>query len=380
MIIFVPNAVASIIADEKSCNVPSICRRYGLGDGTEAEAFSGKFRYVLKRVNALTSEQLVELAKAVHRDTPTYGLGETLAKIGQKGERFVTELTRRRIVKTLHSVSLSGQLSEPEFLKKVWPIDTMPAPPNSSEFTMEDFIIRHRINFFDISNTELLELFDIYACSQLQFFSFLEAVTDPLTREIPEQLDLVARLNSALEADRFCLKEIGRISGSPRFRVRAINEGTTPADSEISKALLGFNSTDIHERWQEALERRARDPRAAITLARTLVEDTCKWIFHEADEEFEDEDELPVLYRRLAKCLKLAPDDHTEKVFKQILGSCQSIVESLGSVRNRLGDAHSQGPKRARPQARHAELAVNLAGAMATFLIATWEARRAAPP
>ncbi|CAO4132910.1 hypothetical protein OFEAOIEE_LOCUS633 [Methylorubrum extorquens] len=73
---------------------------------------------------------------------------------------------------------------------------------------------------------------------------------------------------------------------------------------------------------------------------------------------------------------KLAPDDHTEQVFKQILGSCQSVVESLGSLRNKLSDAHSPGPKRARPQPRHAELAVNLAGAMATFLVATWQTRR----
>jgi hypothetical protein len=28
--------------------------------------------------------------------------------------------------------------------------------------------------------------------------------------------------------------------------------------------------------------------------------------------------------------LKLAPDDHTDEVFRQILGSCQSIVVSLG--------------------------------------------------
>jgi hypothetical protein len=74
--------------------------------------------------------------------------------------------------------------------------------------------------------------------------------------------------------------------------------------------------------------------------------------------------------------LKLAPDDHTEQVFKQILGSCQSVVESLGALRNKLSDAHSPGPKRARPQARHAELAVNLAGAMSTFLVATWAARQ----
>lgn len=40
-------------------------------------------------------------------------------------------------------------------------------------------------------------------------------------------------------------------------------------------------------------------------------------------------DDLPVLYRKLSEVLKLAPDDHTEQVFIQILGSCQSVVESL---------------------------------------------------
>src|SRR3546814_19165193 len=79
------------------------------------------------------------------------------------------------------------------------------------------------------------------------------------------------------------------------------------------------------------------------------------------------------LYRKLSKALQLAPDDHSERVFKQILGNCQSVVESLGALRNKLGDAHSGGPKRARPAARHAELAVTLAGSMATFLVATWE-------
>ena len=67
----------------------------------------------------------------------------------------------------------------------------------------------------------------------------------------------------------------------------------------------------------------------------------------------------------------------TEQIFqKQILGNCQSIVESLGAIRNKLGDAHGQGPIRAKPQPRHAELAVRLACWMSTFLIATWRWRR----
>ena len=67
------------------------------------------------------------------------------------------------------------------------------------------------------------------------------------------------------------LLESGKLSGSPIYKVvDAKHGGKTPADSEISKTLAAFNS-EIHERWQEALTRRAQDPRAAITSARTLL-------------------------------------------------------------------------------------------------------------
>jgi hypothetical protein len=64
---------------------------------------------------------------------------------------------------------------------------------------------------------------------------------------------------------------------------------------------------------------------------------------------------------------------HTEPIFKQILGGCTSVVEGLGALRNRLSDSHGKGLKRVKPDTRHAELAVNLAGSMATFLVETWE-------
>ena len=105
--------------------------------------------------------------------------------------------------------------------------------------------------------------------------------------------------------------------------------------------------------------------------------DVSRWLLHELDVNASDQDDLPALSRKLSKALKLAPDDHSEQVFKQILGSCQSVVESLGALRNKLGDAHGGGPRRARPAPRHAELAVNLDGSMTTFLVASWEANRA---
>ena len=70
--------------------------------------------------------------------------------------------------------------------------------------------------------------------------------------------------------------------------------------------------------------------------------------------------------------MNLSPDQHTEQVFKQILGGCSSIVNGLGSLRNSLGDAHGKGIGHVRPSSRHARLAVNLSGSMALFLAETY--------
>ena len=222
---------------------------------------------------------------------------------------------------------------------------------------------------------DVLETLGLLTCSRAQLFKFLAAVTAPDAMSGSEQVELAQKMDELLRHDGYTLAAAGRISGSPFYAVKLAPTGS-PADSSVSAALAAFEPTQVHARWTMAMERRGSEPEGAITLARTLLEDVCKWILHQAGETWQEADDLPVLYRKLAKALKLAPDDHTEAVFKQILGSCQSVVESLGALRNKLGDAHSPGPKRARPQARHAELAVNLAGAMATFLVATWEARQ----
>ena len=61
------------------------------------------------------------------------------------------------------------------------------------------------------------------------------------------------------------------------------------------------------------------------------------------------------------------PSQHTEEAFKAILGGCYTIVQNLGSLRNKVSDAHGQGKHSVKPLPIHATLAVNLAGAMSTF-------------
>lgn len=92
-----------------------------------------------------------------------------------------------------------------------------------------------------------------------------------------------------------------------------------PSDDLISESLSRFDKSIVHRRWQTALERRSSDPENAITLSRTLLEDVFKWILTETDVPYEDGFDMPKLYRLVAKELRLAPDDHSEDIFRRIL-------------------------------------------------------------
>jgi hypothetical protein len=148
----------------------------------------------------------------------------------------------------------------------------------------------------------------------------------------------------------------------------------------ITAALKAFDPDHVHVAWQKALDRRERDPEGAITAARMLLETVCKSILDEADSAYPDTADLPKLWALAAELLNLAPHQHQEEVFKATLGNCQSVVNHLGAIRNKIGDAHGQGRKPIKPKARHAELVVNLAGTMAAFLVATWKERNTAAP
>jgi hypothetical protein len=111
-------------------------------------------------------------------------------------------------------------------------------------------------------------------------------------------------------------------------------------------------------------------------MARSLLESVCKSILDEAGKVYTERNDLPKLYHMTAEVLHLAPSQHQEEVFRVILGGCQSVVNGLGTLRNKLGDSHGKGSNPVKPSARHASLAVNLAGAMATFLVETWQHRQ----
>ena len=147
----------------------------------------------------------------------------------------------------------------------------------------------------------------------------------------------------------------------------------SPAEKAALAILSRVDSENVQQYWQKALERRNTDPEGAITMARTLLEAVCRFVLDQNQVEHDEKFDLPKLYRMTAEELNLAPSQHTEEIFKQILGACQAVVGGLAAIRNRLSDAHAINVK---PSQRHAKLAVNLAGTMSTFIVDTFEYRK----
>ena len=151
-----------------------------------------------------------------------------------------------------------------------------------------------------------------------------------------------------------------------------------PGDKIASEALETFDTEGVLSIWTKAIARRGTDPEGAITVARTLLETVCKRILDETGEAYSEKDDLPKLYGTVAKVLNLAPNQHTEEPIRAILGGAMNLVNGIGTLRNRLSDSHGRGGRLpVRPSPRHASLAVNTAGAIATFLVETHLERNA---
>lgn len=367
--------LASAISDAKAYDVPSLCIRLGMPEGTEEEAYASKYKYAHRRTVELSNDEVLSAARNYLSGEEHFELSEQITKLDEFSDPLISTLTRRRIIALFDGHYLFKNMNDIDLIRLVWPIADMLPPIIGYESNLEDYIVRHYIQNDDLTKRELLEYLGIISCSRRQLEKFLVAVTSPDAQGEDWQTALLAeKIDALLRKDGYSFVTSGKISGSPYYAVKLVHLGS-PSDSGISTTLSVFEPNQVHARWQAALDSRENDPERAITLSRTLLEDVCKWILHEAGETWREVDDLPLLYASLAKVLKLAPDDYTEIIFKQILGNCQSIVQSLGALRNKLGDAHSVGPRRSKPQSRHAELAVNLAGAMASFLVSTWEVR-----
>lgn len=213
-----------------------------------------------------------------------------------------------------------------------------------------------------------------------------EFMADPVTRDLLPKFVRTYRNLSAfwpfIKHEASTYAERRQIIGEAFTPLMDHLEGrnSAPGDKAASDALETFDAEGVHAVWTKALTRRNSDPEGAITVARTLLETVTKRILDETGEAYADNDDLPKLYAKAAKALNLAPNQHTQEPIKAILGGAMNLVNGIGTLRNRLSDSHGRGGKLpVKPSPRHASLAVNTAGAVATFLVETFLEQQGRP-
>ncbi len=177
---------------------------------------------------------------------------------------------------------------------------------------------------------------------------------------------------------KFGRYEERRIYLSEQFdRAFRVLEGESLLPSEDSMAeVLGLLSWgQVQNHWHKGLERKDTDPEGAITIARTLVESACKHILDDFGVAYNNKEDLPKLYTMTAEQLDLAPHQQSTETMKQILGGCKTVIDGMGALRNQIGDAHGRGQNNPEIDPCYAELSLNLAGALVTFLMRKADAR-----
>ncbi len=143
----------------------------------------------------------------------------------------------------------------------------------------------------------------------------------------------------------------------------------TPLDESLADLFERVPSHSIREKWDKALHRRITDPSGAITSARALLESTLKWIIEQRGGKPTDSNKA--LFSKAIDALGL---EVKGKPIEKTIEGLSSIIWGIGDMRNKHGDAHGAASDAIPPTKYEAGLCVNLAGAVALYLLEEFEA------
>ncbi|MGY2492708.1 abortive infection family protein [Cupriavidus sp. CP313] len=182
----------------------------------------------------------------------------------------------------------------------------------------------------------------------------------------PTHNDCVAKLNELLAFDKVQLVREG--SG---YKARSL-DGTLILAESIPEDLPAASAASIDAQIQKCrVKIEAGDYDGAITNARALLEHLLLAIEAELSTEppAAFDGDLGRLFNRVRSLLNLDPSrKDISDALRQVISGLASIIQGLGTMRNKMSDSHGTTYKPAR---HHAKLAVNCAMTLADFLFET---------
>jgi hypothetical protein len=298
---------------------------------------------------------------------------------------LITQVTRRKIFDTitLSKVFWKGRLEEPDFLARIYDLDTMPSTDSRYKTAAGD-IWQHRVNnpqdwpddwvFTD-------SRFGLQHGDDELVLRFLAEMLHPVVRPGEEEVvRLVNSFNEALARDGYELYPAGWISGHAVYgwRRRDSFHGASPELQLHERALL-TDPEVLEEHLVRIRDSLGSDPAAAISSSKNLIESLFRIILDRSGVAYGQREDIPQLYRHVADLLELKADSvpasaKGSESAQQILRTLVTTIQSLAELRNELGIGHGKST-RSVALTRHARLALNATVTISEFVLDTWQVR-----
>jgi hypothetical protein len=298
----------------------------------------------------------------------------------------ISEATRRDLIDSLllEKVHWSGRLEEPDFLARIFDVNSMPSRDNRFSSAYRD-IWQHRVNNPDDWGDDWVfydPRFDLLHADDELFLNFLCETLHPVVRSDPEEVECLRQLyNHFLRGDGYELLEKARMAGRPVFAARQAKGIDLSSLKTLKEAFSDGSPTYIARQITRMESNIDSDPDLAIGTAKELIETVCRTILAQRSIEAPVTLELAQLVKLTSKELKLTPSDIGDEEaasdsIRRLLGNLGTITQSLAELRNRFGTGHGKAADSRGLQPRHAKLAVGAASTLALFLHETSQAQR----
>jgi hypothetical protein len=301
-------------------------------------------------------------------------------------DRSISEITRRNILDAIRlgDVAWSGRLSEPDFLSRLYDLDSLPSHDHRFTTAKEDIWQHRESNPDDWREDWVLtdSRLDLMHGPDEAFLRFLCEMIHPVVRADTQDVESLVRIfNQHLGADGWEIVARTRISGKPVFAARRrVLEGS-PSLGAVKPFIDVLNAEYVTQQITRMEASIVSDPELAIGTAKEFVETICKTVLRECEQTVSASADLPQLVKQVREILDLLPHDIPEKArgaetIKRVLSNLGTVAQGLAELRGLYGSGHGKHAKAKGLQPRHARLAVGAACTLALFLFETYQDRK----